>query len=372
MIHKITLKKKRADGTSNAKSIAPGTPLAILGKPNVGKSTLLNTFVGKELSKVENMSGTTRDYVVGAFTYDAHKYAIYDTAGIKKKGNMHGIERIAYQKTLDMLKYIRPVVLFLIDGMEGLSHRDMTLLEEINNVGLPIIIGLNKTDLMKPKQIDAMTKTIQAYLSFAKYIPIVPIVATTGKGIKDMMKLVTLVNKEMNKRIDTNKLNKLIAEEYLSRPPRFAKNKVCKILYITQTDIDAPTFMAFVNHKERANFAFKKRIDNGIRKHFGFIGTPLVIRFKARNEKSNEEETSYYKKEEKDKSREERQDKKIKLRYSRDEEGDETENNTQEAEKERKKRAPKIKKEPKKKREEQRKSKYEAKIARYKSRNSKN
>lgn len=187
MIHRITLKTKRAKGTSNEKIVAPGTPLAILGKPNVGKSTLLNTFVGKELSKVENVSGTTRDYVIGGFNYDGRKYAIYDTAGIKKKASMHGIEKIAYQKTLDMLKYIRPVVLFLIDCTEGLSHRDMTLLEEINHVGLPIIIGLNKTDLINKKQIDAMTKTIQAYLSFAKYIPIVPIIAKTGAGIKEMM-----------------------------------------------------------------------------------------------------------------------------------------------------------------------------------------
>jgi len=285
LVHKIALNRQRAGKIKEKKVSDPGIPLAILGKPNVGKSTLLNTFVGKEMSKVENVSGTTRDYVVGSFKYDNRKYAIYDTAGIKKKASMHGIEKIAYQKTLDMLKYIRPVVLFIIDCTEGLSHRDMTLLEEINHVGLPIIIGLNKTDLINKKQTDAMIKTIQAYLSFAKYIPIVPIIAKTGWGIKEMMSLVSLVNKEMQKRIDTNKLNKIISEEYLSRPPRFPKNKVCKILYITQTDIDAPTFMAFVNHKDRANFAFKQWIDNSLRKHFSFIGAPLVIRFKERNEK---------------------------------------------------------------------------------------
>ena len=284
------------------------TWIAILGKPNVGKSTLLNTFVGKELSKVENISGTTRDYVIGAFNYDGRKYAIYDTAGIKKKASMHGIEKIAYQKTLDMLKFIRPVVLFLIDCTEGLSHRDMTLLEEINHVGLPIIIGLNKTDLINKKQSNVMIKTIQAYLSFAKYIPIIPIVATTGKGIKEMMALVTLVNREMNKRIDTNKLNKVINQEYLSRPPRFPKNKICKILYITQTDIDAPTFMAFVNHKDRANFAFKQRIDNSLRKHFSFIWAPLVIKFKERNE----EEQSKPKDEQRDVQRKSKYEERIK------------------------------------------------------------
>lgn len=260
-------------------------PIAILGRPNVGKSTLLNTFAKKELSKVENVSGTTRDYVIGSFKYEKHLYTIYDTAWIKKQGSMHGIERIAYKKTKDMLEYIRPIVLFIIDCTSGLSHRDMTILEEINNLGLGIIVGLNKTDLIESKQIKSMIKTIQAYLSFAKYIPIVPIVAKTGKGIKDLMDMTILAKKEMTRRIDTNKLNKLISKETLLRPPRFSKNKICKILYITQTDIDAPTFMVFVNHKDRANFAFKKRIENGLRKHFWFVWAPLVIRFKERNEK---------------------------------------------------------------------------------------
>jgi GTP-binding protein len=93
-------------------------------------------------------------------------------------------------------------------------------------------------------------------------------VATTGEGIKDIMTMVTLANKEMKKRINTNELNTIISNEFFTRPPRFPKNKICKLMYITQTEIDAPTFIVFVNHKDRANFAFKKRIDNSIRKHF--------------------------------------------------------------------------------------------------------
>lgn len=259
--------------------------LAIVGKPNVGKSTFLNTITGKKLSKVENVPGTTRDYIIGDIICDKHEYRLYDTAGIKKKASMHDIEKIAYTKTLDMLKFLRPIVIFLIDATESISHRDMTLLQEINNFGLPVIIGLNKTDLLTEKEIKRMSEQVQAYMEFARYIPIVPIVATTGKWIKNIMNMVPLISKEMNKRIDTNKLNTLLGKEFISRPPRFPKNKICKILYVTQTDINAPTFLVFVNHKERANFAFRRWIDNVFRKHFGFIGTPLVIRFKSRNEK---------------------------------------------------------------------------------------
>lgn len=260
-------------------------PLAILWKPNVWKSTLLNTLTGKYLSKVEDTSGTTRDYIVWWFTYNSQKYTVYDTAWIKKKWHMLTLEKIAYDKTKEMVKYIRPVVFFIIDAEEEISHRDMTLLEEINNFGLPIIIWLNKTDLLNKSQIENAIKKTQATLSFAKYIPIIPIVATTWKGSNDLLKMASTVRSEMIKRIETNLLNKVISSELIARPPRFSASKICKIFYLTQIDIDAPTFQIFVNHKNRVNFAFRKRIDNSLRKHFGFIGTPLVLRFTERNKK---------------------------------------------------------------------------------------
>jgi len=121
-------------------------------------------------------------------------------------------------------------------------------------------------------------------LDFAKYIQVFPISAKTKKGIVEIFKVLNAIKKESEKRIDTSELNDIIGKEFISRPPRFPKNKVCKIMYITQIDIKAPTFVAFVNHKERANFAFKRRLENTIRIHFGFMGTPLVIRFKERQD----------------------------------------------------------------------------------------
>ncbi|MDD3262295.1 MAG: ribosome biogenesis GTPase Der [Candidatus Absconditabacteria bacterium] len=281
-----TKKKSREDEFTDKQRVSRdnGIPIAILGKPNAGKSTLLNTLVGKQLSKVENIPGTTRDYVIGSFNIGNIPYTIYDTAGIKKNSTMHVIEKIAFKKTMDMLEYVRPVVIFVIDATLGISHRDMTLLEEINRLALPIIFALNKSDLLSKKEMENIIKATQRMMDFAKYIPIMPISALKGTGTNEFFTFVHALRKESEKRIGTTELNKIITTEFFQRPPRFPKNKICKIMYITQVDINAPTFLVFVNHKTRANFSFKKWIDNSIRKHFGFVGVPLVIRFKDRKE----------------------------------------------------------------------------------------
>lgn len=178
-----------------------GIGIAIVGKPNSGKSTLLNTLVGKELAKVEDKLGTTRDYLVGEFKSQGKRYTVYDTAGIRKKGKTHGIEKIAYDKTAKMLEFTRPVVIFLVDCTQGITHRDMTLLQEITQLGLPMIFALNKSDLVEKKAIDAMIKGAQTYLDFAKHIPIVPISALHGEGLGNLLKMVTLLQKENQKRI---------------------------------------------------------------------------------------------------------------------------------------------------------------------------
>jgi len=294
VILKETEKEAEALTTSETNVQDNRIHMAIIGKPNAGKSTLLNAFMKKVVSKVESIPGTTRDYIIGEFTVDRKKYVVYDTAGIRKKWDIHGIEKIAFDKTLEMLKYKRPIILFLVDGIEGISHRDMTLIQEINNLALPMILCVNKVDLLDAKHQKLLVAKTKAMMDFAKYIHIFPISAKTKKGFKEIFEVLSNVKKEAERRIDTSELNDVVGKEFISRPPRFPKNKVCKIMYITQIDINAPTFIAFVNHKERANFAFKRWLENTIRKNFGFMGTPLVIRFKERQdsrlEKKHDEE----------------------------------------------------------------------------------
>ncbi len=284
------LEDKNSDIQNPKSKIQNSIPIAILWKPNAGKSTLLNKLVGKQLSKVEAIPHTTRDYIIAELKHKNKSYTFYDTAGISKKGKMHDIVKISYTKTMDMLKFIRPIIVYMIDATEGISHRDMTIFQEIQVQALPIMFCVNKADLVDKKQLQRIEATVVANLDFAKYIPVITISAKTGKGIEKIFDIAKDLKKESEKRIDTWKLNKIINMEYLIRPPRFPRNKVCKILYITQTDINAPTFIAFINHKDRANFAFKKRLENSIRKHFRFIGTPIVIKFKDRTEKREEKE----------------------------------------------------------------------------------
>ena len=256
--------------------------LAILWKPNAWKSTLLNTLVWKPLAKVANIAWTTRDYVAWNFSWKGRDYIAYDTAWIKRRWKIHWIEKIAYDKTKAMLEFVRPVVIFMVDCTQGITHRDMTLLQEVHQLALPMIFVLNKVDQVNPKAIDAMIKNTQTYLEFAKYLPIIPMIATEWQGIDDVMKFVSILQKENTKRISTRDLNEALQHEMIQRPPRFPKNKICKILYATQIAVDAPTFIIFVNHKARANFAFKKWVENSIRKNFWFIGVPIVIKYRNR------------------------------------------------------------------------------------------
>jgi len=287
---------KNKEGRTNKIEHEKPIWIAIIWKPNVGKSTLLNTLVGKKLAKVEDYLGTTRDYITWEFEFEGKKYKVYDTAWIRKKWSIHGIEKIAYDKIKWMLEYARPAVLFMIDGQEWVTHRDMTLLAEINNLALPIIFVVNKMDMLDSTQKKVIQQKVQWHLDFAKYIPIAPIVATEWKWVKEVLRMIWDISQEAQKRIETNALNKVINLDMIKRPPRFPKNKVCRLYYITQVDINAPTFIAFVNKKDRANFAFKKWIDNTIRKYFWFVGTPIVIRFRERWESSEGDEAKDKKK----------------------------------------------------------------------------
>ena len=286
IIHYFKINPKISPQTPQSQSSInfQNIPIAILGKPNSWKSTLLNTLVWENISKVDEEAGTTRDYIVWEFTHKQQNYTIYDTAWIRKRWKIHWIEKIANEKTYKMLEYIRPVIVFLVDVTQWITHRDMTILEQVSNLALPTIFCLNKADLINTKTLKSEITKASSLLDFAKFMPILPLVSQTGQYKDELLKQVKSLYKEASLRIETNVLNKIISSEYITRPPRFPKNKVCKILYITQVDVNAPTFLVFVNHKSRVNFAFKKWIDNSIRKHFKFTWVPLVIRFRERTD----------------------------------------------------------------------------------------
>jgi len=253
-------------------------PLAILWRPNVGKSTLLNKLVGEELSHVQDVPGTTLDYISATFTREGTDIHVVDTAGIRKKSKIVWLEKIAYSKTMHMLSYTRPVVVMVLDSSEGMTHRDKTLLWEITWMWLPLIIALNKIDLMEPQDADYMVKQIRTQTWFA-WIPLVKISWAEWIALPKLISTVKQVYEEASQHIKTSDLNKVLQKARLTSPPRFPKNKVCKWKYISQVEEYPPVFSLSVNNKEYANFAFKRRVEKNIRKVFGFQWVPIRLRF---------------------------------------------------------------------------------------------
>lgn len=139
----------------------------------------MNKLLGKAVSKVENIPNTTRDYIIANVTHKNRLYTFYDTAGIAKRGKMHELVKISYNKTMDMIKYIRPIIVYMVDATEGISHRDMTIFQEIQIQALPIMFCVNKSDLVSKKELQKIEDMVVANLDFAKYIPVLPISAKT-------------------------------------------------------------------------------------------------------------------------------------------------------------------------------------------------
>lgn len=251
-------------------------PLVIVGRPNTGKSTLLNTLIGEQMSVVSPIAGTTLDYISAEFAFQGQRMRVYDTAGMRKKGKTVQLEKIAYDKTMSLIEYIKPVVIVLCDLSEGLTHRDKTLIGEIVDKGMPVLLACNKTDLFTPAERKQAMLHLQRNLPFSR-IPVVPISAEFRIGLPPLLKKVIQVYQAATTRLQTATLNKMLQDARVRTPPRFPKNKICKWKYITQVDTNPPTFMLSVNNKDYANFSFLQWCENVIRKNASFEGVPLRI-----------------------------------------------------------------------------------------------
>lgn len=258
------------------------TDVSIIWRPNVGKSTLLNTIAWDDFALVDDSPWTTLDYIIHEIKYKNKEYRFYDTAWIRKRWKIKWIEKIAYNKTLDMLKYIRPISVFLLDAEELVTHRDKTLLQEIQSLRIPLLIAVNKIDKFDKKKFKHFfTRIVDSFVS-AKWIPIIPISAQEWIWLPKVFLWIDYLKKEYTKTIETSKLNNMLNEAWLKNPPRFPKNKICKFYYISQISSAPPKFLIFINKKEYANFAFRKWVENNIRKNFGFLGVPISLEFRER------------------------------------------------------------------------------------------
>ena len=259
-----------------------GIPLAIIGKPNAWKSTLLNTLTGEWTSAVGEEAWTTLDYIKSAMTFQWTDFMVYDTAWIRKKWKTVGLEKIAYDKTKSLLHYKRPMVVFIVDLEEWFTKRDASLLSEMEWLWLWTVLAFNKIDLFSKEETAMRIKNITNKNTFLKSLPKVSLSAKNAIWVDKMLREVMDVHKKWTTRIPTWPLNKVLTKAWITSPPRFPKNNICKWKYITQVNDSPPTFMLSVNNIEYANFSFRQWIKNVLNKEFQLEGVPTKLVFNSK------------------------------------------------------------------------------------------
>ncbi len=291
----VHLEHPGADGAEQAESdVEPETDIretkvAIIGHPNVGKSTLLNVLTGSSRAIVSPIAGTTRDAVDEVIEKDGKIYRFIDTAGIRRKGKTHLMaEKLSVVMARKHLE-AADVALLVIDAVEGVTSSDATIGGYAHESGRSVIIVVNKWDLIGPGRTDgkpAADRTIyeeqaRRSLKFLEYAPIVFISASSGKNLDNLFKALALVSAERRKRISTSQMNKFIDRVDFDRASVPHRQKV-KIFYMTQSNVSPPTFILFTDKDVKLHFSYERFLDNQIRKAFGFIGSPIWIKNRPR------------------------------------------------------------------------------------------
>ena len=261
--------------------------VAIIGKPNVGKSSLVNYILGEERTIVSDVAGTTRDAIDSKFENKYGKYTFIDTAGIRRKSKVYDkVEKysvIKAQAAIDRAD----VCVIMIDAVEGVTEQDEKIAGYAHEKGKAMIIAINKWDLINKGDttVDSYKKKIREKFKFMSYAPILFISTKTGQRIEKLFELVNKVYKANTFRVSTSILNDVIVEALAITPPNVEKGKRLKVYYVTQVRNKPPTFVAFVNDKELMHFSYLRYLENHIRKNFDLEGTPIVIMARGKNEK---------------------------------------------------------------------------------------
>ncbi len=259
--------------------------VAIIGKPNVGKSSLVNKILGEERVIVSNIAGTTRDAIDSYFENNFGKYVFIDTAGLRKKSKIdEKIERYSVIRSQNAIERA-DVCLILIDAVEGVTEQDTKIAGEAHEAGKGVIIVINKWDLLEKTTgtLENYRKTVYEKLAYLTYAPIIFISAETGQRVDKLFELINFVSQQNAMRISTSVLNNILAECVAMVQPPSDKGKRLKIYYMTQASVKPPTFVLFVNNKDLMHYSYQRYIENQIRKNFGMEGTP--IRFIVRERK---------------------------------------------------------------------------------------
>ena len=258
---------------------------AIIGRPNVGKSSLLNALLNEEKAIVSNVAGTTRDAVDTPFTYEKKEYVAIDTAGIRKKGKVYeSIEKYSVLRSMKAIERCNVCVL-VINAEEGIIEHDKHIASYALENGKPLVIVVNKWETVNDKNdISSYTKLVRSEFQFLSYVPIVFLSAKTKKRIHTLMPEIEKVYENSRKEIKTSILNDVIRDAVLLNAPPSYKGKRLKIYFVNQSGTMPPKFTFNVNSKNLVHFSYERYLENKLRENFDLEGTPIILQFKSKGE----------------------------------------------------------------------------------------
>ena len=262
-----------------------GTRIAVIGEPNVGKSSLVNAILNENRSIVSNVQGTTRDAIDTPFTYEGKPYVIVDTAGIRKRGKVYeSIEKYSVLRALSAIERA-DVVLFLIDAEKGIREQDKHVAGYAEEAGKPVVIVVNKWDTVEKddKTMNVFIEKVRTEFAYLAYAPIVFVSAKTRQRVMTILPVVDKVYENTLRRISTNVLNEVIADFQMVTPAPARNGKRFRIYYATQVGVQPPTFMLSCNEPSLLHFTYRRFIENQLRQSFDFEGTPIKLEFKNKH-----------------------------------------------------------------------------------------
>ena len=256
-----------------------GIRIAVIGEPNVGKSSLVNAILKEDRAIVANEQGTTRDAVDTPFEYEGRSYVIVDTAGIRKRGRVYeSVEKYSVLRALSAIEKC-DVAIFLIDAEAGIREQDKHVAGYAHDAGKPVIIAVNKLDALEKNDqtMNEFTEKVRKEFVYLSYAPILFISAKTGQRVMNLLPLVDRVYENSCRRIPTNVLNEVIADSQVTTPAPARNGKRFRIYYATQVNTNPPTFMLSCNDPKLMHFTYQRFIENTLRSAFDFEGTPIRI-----------------------------------------------------------------------------------------------
>ncbi len=261
--------------------------IAVVGRPNAGKSSIVNRILGEDRVLVSNVAGTTRDAIDTDFKYNGKKYTIIDTAGMRRQRSVlkESVEGYSVIRAMEAIKRA-DVVLIVFDASEEISEQDVRIAGYVHEENKPSIVVMNKWDLVEKdgNTINNYQKMLEDKLSFMSYFKPLYLSALTGKRLEKIMPTVNEVHENSTRRITTGTLNEIIQKAILSQEPPTKKGKKLKIMYATQAETNPPTFVIFVNDATLVHFSYERFLENRLRDAVNFEGTPIKLVFKNRKE----------------------------------------------------------------------------------------